>query len=272
MPVQGEPSGDGERAFGPMQARKISLLTGADDRAADPVQLGAVQTRRLPADAPDALGVYRQRSLTAEVRRAEGETRTTVVINTAAVDNHRTIIDPAGGEWDEFRHRFLINHDPNLLAGESPTPELRDGQWVVSVDDDAWDHDDPQITRWFNKVKRGLCREISLGFRPIDGRWETVEADGRSERVFRFTRWKGLEWSFVGLASNAEAVVTERSVDQAVRAVTGAVSRRALAAAEHVEDEAAEPVRVFTPAEIREAAEARRQRLRRAALAKRGQA
>ena len=202
-------AGDGERGWDQLNRRKLALiLRGLDpgnDDAAD------VLTRRLPGQATPQLGAVQHRTVRCEVRRTDGEARTTLIINTADLDSHRTIVDPAGGEWDEFRGRFFINHDLNLLAGFSPEPRMEGGNWVVTIDDAAWDHDDPEVERWFGKVKRGLCDEVSLGFRPVEGRWETVNVEGREERVFRYTRWKGLEWSFVGMGSNPGAVVTERA-------------------------------------------------------------
>ena len=284
VPVTGEPSGDAERAFAPMQHRKMALLTAAEERVGSTgSSLGALQTRagNDPAS-PDALGVHRTRAVTFEVRRDEEARSTTLVINTGAVDGHRTIVDPSGAEWDEFRGRFFINHDLGLLAGFSPEPSLRNGNWEVTISDDDWDHEDPEVERWYRKVKSGLCREASLGFVPLDGVWENHDVHGRTERVFRFTRWKGKEWSFVGMASNGEAVVTERAA--ATRAVQrGSDIRERAGAAQPVQAEptpasSAEvtpepvPVRQLTPTQIREAAEARKQRLRRAALQRRGQA
>ena len=99
----------------------------------------------------------------------------------------------------------------NRVAGLSPAPELRDGQWVVSVADADWDLEDEDIANWHRKVKRGFVTDVSIGFDPVDGHWDTVTFNGAEQRVFRFTKWRGIEWSWVGMGSNAGAVVTERS-------------------------------------------------------------
>ena len=278
VPVAGEPAGDGERAFAPMQHRKTALLTAPDDAAAA-ARMGAMLQRSATNDptAPDALGVHRRAAFGFEVRRDDQQRQTTLIISTGGVDGPRTIVDPEGGDWSEFRERFFINHDLNLLAGESPVPTLRNGQWEVTVSDDAWDHDDELVERWFRKVKSGLCREISLGFVPLDGVWETREVHGAETRVFRFTRWLGKEWSFVGMASNGEAVVTERSAEPLTITAEINVSPEVIADATRATPEP-EPIAetpeltVLSPAQLREAHRQRRERARRLALQKRGQA
>lgn len=272
VPVAGEPSGDGERSIAPMQQRKIALLS-APDEAAAAVRMGTMLQRSATNDpaAPDALGVYHRSAFGFEVRRDEQARSTTLVITTGSVDGHRTVVDPDGADWSDFRGRFFINHDLNLLAGESPVPVLRNGQWEVTISDDAWDHDDELVERWFRKVKSGLCREISLGFVPLDGVWETREVHGAETRVFRFTRWLGKEWSFVGMASNGEAVVTERAAAPAIVVDAATPTVRAAEPARRAEPDAP-TLTVLSPAQVREALRQRDERAHREALRRRGQA
>src|SRR5690606_27741205 len=110
-------AGDGERGWNTLNQRKLALALGSGDGL-------DVQTRRLPGEAAARLGAVQHRTVRCEVRRTDGEARTTLIINTADLDSHRTIVDPAGGEWDEFRGKFFINHDLDLLAGRSPEPRL----------------------------------------------------------------------------------------------------------------------------------------------------
>jgi len=95
----------------------------------------------------------------------------------------------------------------NLLAGESPEPQYRGDALQVQVSDDAWDHEDELVERWYRKVKKGLLTQASIGFMPING--EYTERNG--ERVYRYTDWMLREWSFVPIASNPEADVTSRT-------------------------------------------------------------
>src|SRR5690606_38313645 len=111
------------------------------------------------------------------------------------------------------------------------------------------------------KVKRGLCDEVSLGFRPVEGRWETVNVEGREERVFRYTRWKGLEWSFVGMGSNPGAVVTERARPSTEEPAPTGATRRAVSAetsADEERDAPASAVRQIPLSALRAAVERKR--------------
>ena len=157
------------------------------------------------------LGQYQRRTYNADVRRSSDGQSTTVIINTDAVDGHGTIVDPSGMRLQHgnrrFSRNFFINHDMNLLAGESPEPQYRGDALQVQVSDDAWDHEDELVERWYRKVKKGLLTQASIGFMPIDG--EYTERNG--ERVYRYTDWMLREWSFVPIASNPEADVTSRT-------------------------------------------------------------
>jgi HK97 family phage prohead protease len=157
------------------------------------------------------LGQYQRRTYQADVRRSSDGESTTVIINTDAVDGHGTIVDPSGMRLQHgnrrFSRNFFINHDMNLLAGESPEPQYRGDALQVQVSDDAWDHEDELVERWYRKVKKGLLTQASIGFMPIDG--EYTERNG--ERVYRYTDWMLREWSFVPIASNPEADVTSRT-------------------------------------------------------------
>jgi hypothetical protein len=175
-----------------------------DERSAPAVHIGLQQ--RGPQ-----LGQYQRRTYNADVRRSSDDQSTTVIINTDAVDGHGTIVDPEGMRLEHgnrrFSRNFFINHDMNLLAGESPQPQLRGGSLQVQVHDDAWDHEDELVERWYRKVKKGLLTQASIGFMPIDG--EYTERNG--QRVYRYTDWMLREWSFVPIASNPEADVTSRT-------------------------------------------------------------
>ncbi len=189
--------GNGVRSMASLRIRKLPDVM--------PEDLPAIITR-------DGHTGYQTRSMSGQVRYIESERRTVVTLNTSDIDSHRTIIDPAGGDWTtHFRGKFFLGHDMMRVAGLSPAPELRDGNWVVSLSDDDWDLEDPDIANWHRKVKRGFVDEVSIGFEPVDGQWETHEINGTEQRVFRFTKWYGREFSWVGMGSNPGAVVTERT-------------------------------------------------------------
>lgn len=232
-------------------ARKLSFFTLAGT---------AAETRGMGATNAPSMTT---RSLECEVRYMPEERSTTVIVTTGAVDNHRTIFDPNGADWSDFAGRFFINHDYGLLAGRADAPVRQGDAWVATIDDDAWDHDDPEVERWFRKVKSGLCDRVSLGAMPVEGQWE--DADDGSGRVYRFTKWRGMEWSFVGLGSNLDAVVTQRSNEPAPaeRAASPATATAPRAAAPTDAAPAApQPqLRHFTPEQLRALRTERQRRL-----------
>ena len=160
-----------------------------------------------------AIGEYQAREYVAECRRASSDDETVVMINTRQVDSYRTIIEPEGMRLDAFYERFFINHDPNLLAGHSPTPQQRGEGIMVQVRDSDWDLEDEEIRKWHRKVKSGLLNRASIGFRPVEGHED--EVDG--ERIFRYTEWQLREWSFTPMASNMGATVQSRSAADALQ-------------------------------------------------------
>lgn len=148
-------------------------------------------------------------------RRSSDNKRTTITINTDTLDRYGTVIDPVGAVLDNYRKNpvFLINHDPNLLAGSGASIRMQDGKLVADVDDDNWDKDDPEIMRWYNKVTNGTMRASSIQFNPLE--WtedEKEDEDGRMVRFTRITSWELLEFSFVTLPGNPDAVRMGRSL------------------------------------------------------------
>jgi phage head maturation protease len=136
-----------------------------------------------------------------------------ITINTSTLDRYGTVIEPDGVNMDNYRKNpvFLINHDPNLLAGSGANVRMQGGKLIAEVDDDNWDQDDPQIKRWYNKVKNGTMRASSIQFLPLEWNEEEDEDNGRFMRI---TNWELLEWSFVTLPGNPDAVRTARSFSE----------------------------------------------------------
>ena len=162
------------------------------------------------------------REFTPRIRRnrtggAETNNRTTITINTDDEDRHGTIIEPEAARLDNYDQNpvVLINHMRSLVAGTSAV-SLRNGQLVANMEDEDWDLDDPDIERWFNKVKNGIIRAASIGFRSHEVEKELIDPDGDpydySNVRYRITDWELLEWSYVSVPSNPGALVTERSM------------------------------------------------------------
>ena len=158
----------------------------------------------------------------AQVRRnrtegAEDDNRTTITINTAQEDRHGTIIEPEGARLEGYNQNpvVLINHRYDMLAGTS-TVSLRNSALVANMLDEQWDLDDPEIERWYRKMKGGTLSAASIGFRANEVEKELIDEDGdpydASNIRYRITDWELLEWSWVTVPSNPGAVVTQRQM------------------------------------------------------------
>lgn len=148
---------------------------------------------------------------------ADEADRTTVTINTADEDRHGTIIEPRGARLDNYKKNpvVLINHLHSLLAGTSSV-SLSGGRLVANMQDDEWDLDDPEIARWFSKLKKGFLRAASIGFMSHEIERELIDPDGdpydwKNVR-YRIVDWELLEWSYVTVPSNYNALVTQREL------------------------------------------------------------
>lgn len=144
-------------------------------------------------------------------RRSSDETRTTVVITTDGGDRHGTVIDPNGAQLDNYRQNpvFLINHNYDLLAGAGAELTVQNNQIVANIDDDMWDLEDERIVPYYNKVKNGIMRSASVGFKPLEVEYE--DEDGRPLEKPIIRKWELLEFSFVTVGSDPQALVTVRN-------------------------------------------------------------
>jgi phage head maturation protease len=160
------------------------------------------------------------RQVQADVRRSSDNKKTVVVINTADVDTYGTIIEPSGCDLTRYNDNpiVLINHDFMLVAGTSSVA-LRNNQLVAEMPDDAWDLEDAEIAKWFNKVKRGIVKGASIRFNPISVEPVTID----NVEYWRISKWELLEWSFASVNSNPKTLVSERALTQHVESLEGQV-------------------------------------------------
>lgn len=161
-----------------------------------------------------------------QIRQIDDGKRLQVTINTSQVDRHRTIILPTGMDvqtYNDANPVVLINHDHNLPVATSRVG-IRgtgfDARMQATLDREAWDMNDPEAVRWFNKIFRDepIVRSASVGVifhEVVPARDFAKIADllGRelqsTERLYIITKSELLEWSFVSVPSNPGATVDE---------------------------------------------------------------
>jgi HK97 family phage major capsid protein/HK97 family phage prohead protease len=144
---------------------------------------------------------------TLEVRSVDDERREFEgIANTASLDDHGTIIEPAGARF-ALPLPLLFHHDQSTPVGEITHAELRNGQWHVRgtiqrVSEPGFVKD---ITdRAWHNVKYKLMRGLSIGFKPL------------KQQANRFLEWSWRELSLVTIPSNMDASII------AVRSAFGA--------------------------------------------------
>lgn len=136
---------------------------------------------------------------TLELRAVNDEERSfSGIANTAALDDHGTIIEPAGARFT-LPLPLLWQHDQHTPVGEISTAELIDGRWHVTGHirkvEEAGAVKDATDRAWHN-VKYKLVRGLSIGFKPL------------KQKANRFLEWAWRELSLVTIPSNQEASIS----------------------------------------------------------------
>lgn len=133
------------------------------------------------------------------------------------------ILEQKGLEFDRFRANpvVLLNHDDGsggmLGGGSSALPiarsrdELRDTVHDITTAVADFDMEDELAVRVLGKIERGLINSTSIRWIPLEHRIERIKRDdiakSETEPVIVFTRSEVLEWSFVPIPSDTNAVV-----------------------------------------------------------------
>jgi HK97 family phage prohead protease len=156
---------------------------------------------------------------TTELRQNKDGDTTIAVINSKSLDRHGTVIDPAGVSLANYNRNpvFLINHDYGILAGNGANVRYQDDKLIAEVPDDAWDKEDPDVMKWYRKVKSGKMKMTSIGFTYDYDDVEEEERlgeDGKSYRVPVIRKSELLEFSFVTVGSNPDALVLQRTAHE----------------------------------------------------------
>jgi HK97 family phage major capsid protein/HK97 family phage prohead protease len=111
------------------------------------------------------------------------------------------VLDHGDGSVDLSRlndgHPLLFNHDPDRHIGviEEARVINRRGQAVVRFADDE------EGEKYFRRVKSGVLRKVSVGYRLMDR--DMVEVTGESgSETYRFKRWQPFEISLVTIPAD----------------------------------------------------------------------
>lgn len=164
-----------------------------------------------------------------EIRQSSDGKKTIAVINSSALDRHGTVIDPNGVDLNNYSRNpvFLINHDYDKLAGNGAIIRRQDGKLIAEVPDEAWDMEDESIAKWYRKVKSGKMKMTSIGFtydhNDVEEEQRVME-DGATVKVPVIRKSELLEFSFVSVGSNPDALVLQRQATEQLPEMIKALS------------------------------------------------
>lgn len=136
-------------------------------------------------------GTLELRAVDDERREFEG------IANTAALDDHGTIIEPEGARFT-LPLPLLWQHDQHTPVGEITEARLVNGQWrvrgAIRRIEEAGPFKEATDRAW-QGVKHRLVRGLSIGFKPL------------KQKANRFLEWAWRELSLVTIPSNQEATI-----------------------------------------------------------------
>jgi len=133
------------------------------------------------------------------------------VISSNARDRVGDVVEPMGCVLDEYKSNpvvFGLHQDIPLPIGRSATPE---GELTVKLHEDRitarcyFTQSLPEARQIFALVAEGMLPGCSIGFDFIDEPIPLPALHGHPYAGQRFTKWKLLEWSIVGIPCNAHA-------------------------------------------------------------------
>lgn len=149
------------------------------------------------------------------------------VISTADKDRHRSVLNQANWDLDNYKRNPIVGYQHNVYGGgmcHKADPDDVIGTSRVFMEGDnligAVTFEPPEENAFaekiFRKVLRGTLRSASVGFYPtLDdkgskgsfGDEETKENEGGSSETFYYNGQELLEWSVVNIPSNPKAQV-----------------------------------------------------------------
>ncbi len=140
------------------------------------------------------------------------------IATTPRTDRMEDKVNPLGGKFDLKQLPFLMQHDasPESSVGHviAATP-TKDGIKVrVKIESDPLL---PELDKAWARIKKGLVRGLSIGFRPL-----APPKPIKGTMGVLYDEWEWLELSGVVIAANADASITMiKSLDDRQRAASG---------------------------------------------------
>lgn len=139
-----------------------------------------------------------------------GERQVKAVITSAATDRMGDVVEPAGLDTRQYLRNpvVLLHHDATMPVARCIHLALTSGR-IEAVAQFPEPGMDEVADRTYNQVRAGLLAATSIGFRVIEA--TPIHASGG----LRITKSELMEWSFVTVPAQPDALVTAKSARDA---------------------------------------------------------
>lgn len=159
----------------------------------------------------------RQFSITAGLVRENGapdtSRRITATVSTNSPDRAGDIVEVSGIDLTNYLKNpvVLLQH-----RGDSPIAKCveisKQGNQLIATAEFPPEGDDELADLTYRRIKNGIISAVSIGLNPKEGGWEFID-DSDPWGGIRYTSTDMLEFSFVALPMNPEALILRRTLD-----------------------------------------------------------
>jgi HK97 family phage prohead protease len=149
-----------------------------------------------------------QRKFFPSAAKAEGlgDRQVRVVVSTSGVDRAGDIVIPEGIDLSSYKANPVIlwNHNPSCPVARCLDIAVK-GDAVEALVQFPPEGDDPEADTLYKRIKNGVVNAASIGFDPTKA--EPIKGGG-----LKFVASELMEFSFVTVPCNADALIVERSL------------------------------------------------------------
>jgi HK97 family phage prohead protease len=140
-----------------------------------------------------------------------GERQVKFIASDATLDRQGDVLVPEGCDLANYKRNpiLLWQHRPDspVARAVSITASSRAVEALAQFPPEGTDETSDRV---YKMIKAGVVNAVSVGFNPLE-----MEPLGRG-RGQKYTRWELCEVSFVSIPANPAAVITERSMPEAL--------------------------------------------------------
>lgn len=158
------------------------------------------------------------------VAKEIGDRQIRVIVSTGSVDRHGDIVEVEGIDLGPYRTNpvVLYMHDHRQPIARCSDMAVNGGRLEATVQ-----FPEPGVSaksdEIYGLIKAGILSAASIGFLPKE--WSYMD-DKNPWHGRKFTKSEMIEFSFVSVPANAEALVTERSLeDEIAKLVSEALAK-----------------------------------------------